>query len=98
LKSSIIKTNLAAGPPGIILAITTVGNIDPQPLSTITIPNGSFFTLVTIAYSNKKTLVKIIRVNFFFSPLFDILSLQIDLILPRQFLVAQELLDNQYHV
>jgi hypothetical protein len=36
-------TNLAAGPPGIIFAITTVGNIDPQPLSTITIPSGSFF-------------------------------------------------------
>jgi len=44
------QTNLAAGPPGIIFATTTVGNIDPQPLSTITIPIGSFFPLVTIAY------------------------------------------------
>ena len=42
------KTNLAAGPPGIILAITTVGNIDPHPLSTMTIPNGSFFVLGTM--------------------------------------------------
>jgi hypothetical protein len=42
------KTNLAAGPLGIIFAITTVGNIDPQPLSTITIPSGSFFAFGTI--------------------------------------------------
>lgn len=41
-------TNLAAGPVGIIFAMTTVGNIDPQPLSTITKPSGSFFALGTI--------------------------------------------------
>lgn len=42
------QTNLAAGPVGIIFAITTVGNIDPQPLSTITRPSGSFFAFGTI--------------------------------------------------
>lgn len=44
------KTNLAAGPPGIIFAITTVGSIEPQPLSTITTPSGSFFVFGTITY------------------------------------------------
>jgi hypothetical protein len=57
------STNLAAGPPGIKFAITTVGNIDPQPLSTITIPIGSFFPFVTIAYLQK---TKIIKCNFHF--------------------------------
>jgi len=39
------QTNLDAGPVGIIFAITTVGSIEPQPLSTITIPSGSFLAL-----------------------------------------------------
>ena len=47
-------TNLAAGPPGIMLAMTTVGNIEPHPLSTITTPKDSFFVFGTMTYDERE--------------------------------------------